>query len=109
MNPRLRLGSLLASLLVASTAVVGCRPCEELEARICQDLGPEDCARWKAPPLDRTGLGSDRMSSEMCSNNLAEPKYSRIFDIARGLVESSKNLEKAQDLIDDAKRRHHPP
>ncbi|RHX94295.1 hypothetical protein DLM76_09370 [Leptospira yasudae] len=43
----------LAALL--SVGVVGCKPCSDLEARICADLGPK-CEKWKA--LGKPGLPS---------------------------------------------------
>lgn len=86
------------ALCAGLVALMGCDPCEDLEEQICEDLGPEDCAIWKAPPVDKSGIGSDRMTSESCSNAKSGPTYDRLLAAARSAVASKRALDRVREM-----------
>ena len=75
---------------VVMIAMASCGPCEELEAKLCHDLGAEDCALWRQPPVGKAGIGSDTMTSESCANTQSGPVYDRMLSAARAAVEDRK-------------------
>lgn len=47
----------------------GCRPCDDLDARLCTDLGSKDCAVWQNE-LDRRGSPSVLEGSSSTGRNM---------------------------------------
>ena len=76
--------------MLTSIALAACNPCKKLEDKMCADLGAEDCAIWRAPPLDRLGVGRGNMNAQMCSNAMDEPTYGQLLDAARKAVAAQK-------------------
>lgn len=87
-RPRHRRLAAAAALFIVAFAA--CDPCEDLEAKICQDLGADDCAIWASPPVDKAGIGSETMTSESCANTQTGPTYERMVSAARTAVEDRK-------------------
>lgn len=80
-------------VMLSSIAVLACNPCKNLEDKMCADLGAEDCAIWRAPPLDRLGVGRGHMNAQMCSNAMDEPTYGQLLDAARKAVAAQKKVK----------------
>lgn len=48
-------------IILASTLTGGCKNvCEDLDARMCTDLGAEDCALWKEQGLNFVAQAKER-------------------------------------------------
>ena len=85
-----RRGHLPAAAAAILVALGACDPCADLESKICQDLGAEDCAIWTSAPVDKAGIGSETMTSESCANTHSGPTYERMVSAARAAVEDRK-------------------
>ncbi len=96
-----------APLVLALALLASCNHCEQLEESLCNDLGPEDCAIWKAPPLNKSGIGGDRMTSKACSNAKRDPTYARMLEEAKNRVQAKKKLDAAKKAMEkvDAMRK----
>lgn len=85
-----------------SIGVVGCKPCSDLEARICSDLGPK-CEKWKA--LGKPGL----FSTDQDQYRSGRRKLVAVLLESLGLVEANaqvcQNMSNNYDsLIDRLKQ-----
>lgn len=93
-SPRRRRPPIVAALGLASLA--SCDPCEDLESKLCRDLGAEDCAIWSTSPVDKAGIGGETMTSESCANTQSGPTYERLLSAARAAVEDRKRALERQ-------------
>ncbi len=88
------------SFLVAATVLgassAGCSMCEPLEARVCEDLGAEDCQLWR--DKGRTGIPQGRRPERQCMNSRFLPgEYDIVLRAAKTAVEGYKNAAKIQE------------
>ncbi|AVV51625.1 MULTISPECIES: hypothetical protein [Leptospira] len=47
---------LIFGIILSAVVMIGCKPCSDLEAKICADLG-EKCEKWKS--MGKPGLPSE--------------------------------------------------
>ncbi len=59
----------ISALLFTVFASVGCgKVCDQLENKICTDLGPEDCVIWKEDLGGLESIRSGRKADKNCGN-----------------------------------------
>ncbi len=96
---------LLLTALVCGYAM-GCNVCEDLDARVCKDLGKEDCALWKENGLNYTAQakkGGGRRSmlksvvfgpgATMCRSAGKEPAYSRMLEATKEALAATRKAQ----------------
>lgn len=94
-------------LFVAGMLSMGCNVCEDLDTRMCADLGEEDCALWKEQGLNfvaqaktrpRAGLkqllfGPDANS---CQSAGSDAVYPQILEGAKMQIAALRKAEAAK-------------
>jgi hypothetical protein len=94
----------IVSLLIVGVSSLACNVCEDLDERVCGDLGPEDCTVWKEKELNFTAQAKTRPrrflrsllfgpDAESCRAAGSEPAYSQIV---AGLKAQMPALRQAQ-------------
>jgi hypothetical protein len=90
-------------LLLALGFLVGCNKCGKLTDSLCQDLGPADCAAWKALGGPEQILHVGRGMNQACGVMMSDKKaYQGLLQSARGTVMADQ-LKKALAAKDYAK------
>lgn len=103
-------GLRLGVLLVLIGAAVGCDVCADLDERMCNDLGAEDCALWKENKMtfsDTTKAGGGRRSglksllfgdgSGTCSSSKNDAVYPQILSSTKQALEATRKANKARE------------
>ena len=81
----------------------GCNNCEKLTERLCQDLGPEDCASWREAGGPDRLIPSGRGVNKACGMIMdIDASYQGGLQGARA-VAVGQQLKKARAANDDAK------
>lgn len=92
-------------LFVAGMFSMGCAVCEDLDARVCEDLGPEDCALLKEQKLNpsaqvKSGRGGRRgwmkellfgPNGEECRVLGSDASYPQYLEGLKGVLASVRN------------------
>ena len=97
------------------TSLSGCKVCEDLDAKICTDLGAEDCKIWKEKQLNFTVLAAKSPSrgalktlifgegAEFCRSADSSSVYPKMLAGAKGQVAAYKDSA-AKIAADNDKR-----
>lgn len=85
---------------------IGCNVCEDLDARVCADLGEADCAYWKSKELNFTKTatqGRQKLIKSLIFGDGAETCRALGSDAAYGpMLEGTKQSIAAQRKADEA-------
>jgi hypothetical protein len=85
------------SALLAIAFLSGCNNCEKMTEAICKDLGPEDCATWKAIGGPDQAVPGGRKVNRACGTIMDnELAYKGLVKGARGMV-LAEQMKKAPD------------
>lgn len=94
-------------LIVASALTMGCKNvCEDLDARMCADLGAEDCAVWKEQGKTFAGQAKQRPrkflrdtlfgpDAQSCESAGSEPTYSQILAATKVSIAATRKAQEA--------------
>jgi hypothetical protein len=77
-------------------ALGGCNNCEKMVEKLCNDLGPADCALWKKSGLDRSLVPEGRKVNSACGTMMSDTVYPGVLKGARTQVEALKKVEAAK-------------
>ncbi len=96
-------------LIVAGMFSMGCAVCEDLDARVCEDLGPEDCALLKEReqnPSAQVRSGRTRRgwmkellygpNGDECRTLGSDAAYPQYLEGLKGMLASMRSAEAAQ-------------
>lgn len=99
-------------LCVVGALATGCNVCEDLDARMCEDLGAEDCALWREKGLNFVAQAKSRPRSALkdmlfgadaqtCRSAGSDAVYSQILQGTKAQVAA---LRKAQQAVEAVKK-----
>jgi len=86
--------------------LAGCNVCEDLDARVCADLGEEDCAYWKSKDLNftKTATGGRQKlfksllfgdGAETCRGLGSDAAYGPMLDGTKQAIAASRKADEA--------------
>lgn len=94
------------SILGLGLTLSGCNVCEDLDAKVCADLGEADCAYWKSKELNFTKTatqGRQKLIKSLVFGDGAETCRAIGSDAAYGpMLEGTKQSIAAQRKADEA-------
>ncbi len=72
---------LVSALSFIALSSIGCgKVCDELETRMCTDLGPEDCKIWKEDLGGLESIRSGRKADKNCGNIMLTGGYDTMVE-----------------------------
>lgn len=98
--------SRVISLIGLGAAFLGCNVCEDLDERVCADLGEADCTYWKSKEMNFTKTatgGRQKMLKSLIFGDGAETCRALGNDAAySAMLEGTKQSLAAQRKADEA-------
>jgi len=81
----------ISALLFIAFSSFGCgKVCDELESRMCTDLGPEDCKIWKEDLGGLESIRAGRKSDKNCGNIMLVGGYDTMLAAYKDAAEKIK-------------------
>ncbi len=85
-----------SALLLGLLAVAACNNCEKLIQKICNDLGPDDCAYWKQHGGDAKLVPGGRGVNRACGTMMGDAVYQPLLKGQRDMVKAYRAADAAQ-------------
>ncbi|WP_236644451.1 hypothetical protein [Sorangium cellulosum] len=97
-------------LCVVGALAMGCNVCEDLDARMCADLGAEDCALWREKGMNFVAQAKSRprrmmkdtlfgADAQTCESAGSDAVYSQILQATKTQMAA---FRKAQQAVEAA-------
>ncbi|WP_438015409.1 hypothetical protein WMF18_31675 [Sorangium sp. So ce315] len=97
-------------LCVVGALAMGCNVCEDLDARMCGDLGAEDCALWRENGLNFTAQAKSRprrmlrdtlfgADAQTCESAGSDAVYSQILQATKAQVAAVRKAKQAVEAV----------
>jgi|GEM_PF-3886591 len=75
--------------------LMACKGCDDLLAKVCTDLGPEDCAYWKKHGWDQQMLPKGRRVNAYCRDPMmSDSFYPQLLEIQRKQITANHEADK---------------
>ncbi|WP_155798210.1 hypothetical protein [Sorangium cellulosum] len=95
-------------LCVVGALAMGCNVCEDLDARMCEDLGAEDCALWREKGMNFVAQAKSRprrmlkdalfgADSQTCQSAGSDAVYSQILQATKTQVAAYRKAQQATE------------
>lgn len=93
-------------LCVVGALVMGCNVCEDLDTRMCEDLGAEDCALWREKGLNFVAQAKSRprrmmkdtlfgADAQTCESAGSDAVYPQILQATKAQVAAVRKAQQA--------------
>ena len=81
------------SLILCLGLFTACHECDDLVQKMCTDLGPEDCAYWKAGGMDQKLIPGGRGVNKFCGMMKGDAVYQPLLKAQRDWVKAMRNAD----------------
>ncbi|WP_437776897.1 hypothetical protein [Sorangium sp. So ce1097] len=97
-------------LCVVGALAMGCNVCEDLDTRMCEDLGAEDCALWREKGLNFAAQAKSRprkmlkdtlfgADAQTCESAGSDAVYSQILQATKAQIAALRKAQKAVEAV----------
>ncbi len=83
-----------AALALASGGLGACKGCDDLIAKMCTDLGADDCAYWKKHGWDQQMLPKGARVNAYCRDPMmSDAFYPKLLEIQKQQVKANQQAD----------------
>ena len=86
--------SAAAALAIWTGSLSACKGCDDLVAKMCGDLGPEDCGYWKKHGWDQQMLPGGRRVNAYCRDQMmSDSFYPKLLEIQKKQIKANRGAD----------------